>query len=126
MLGNISQTEAGPTTTRMKRILKPFRLKYVCIYGMRIILIFSFCSSAYGFLSDTIERPMCKDLTVTQHFLSDIIEHLLTAIYEENVPSVNPSVSNNNNNNLYAIRQQKQKLNITFQTKIYLIFRYNI
>lgn len=57
----------------------------------------------------------------------DIIEHLLTAIYEENVPSVNPSVSNNNNNNnLYAIRQQKQKLNITFQTKIYLIFRYNI
>lgn len=55
----------------------------------------------------------------------DIIEHLLTAIYEENVPSVNQSVSNNNNN-LYAIRQQKQKLNITFQTKIYLIFRYNI
>lgn len=70
MLGNISQTEAGPTTTRMKRILNPFRLKYVCIYGMRIILIFSFCSSAYGFSSDTIERPMCKDLTVTQHFLS--------------------------------------------------------
>ena len=57
----------------------------------------------------------------------DNIENLLTAMYEENFPSVNPQISNNNNkNNKYAIRQQKHKLNITFQTKIYLIFRYNM